>query len=357
MKILSIVGARPQFIKLAPISKKMDSKINHCVIHTGQHFDKNMSEIFFSEMNLDIPKYNLNISSGSHGDQTGLMLIEIEKILITEKPDLVIIFGDTNSTLAGALAASKLGVKLVHIEAGLRSFNKMMPEEINRIIADHTSDYLFAPTDAAMNNIKSEGLINKAYLTGDIMVDSVDLFSEQAQSKSQILLDLNLNKSDYNLLTLHRPYNVDDPDKLSNIITFLNELCCPFIFPVHPRTRQIISKFNMQIGSNIKLIEPLGYLDFLMLQNNANKIFTDSGGIQKEAYILKKPCVTIRTETEWLETVSSGWNKLINPNQSNLSDLVDEINLFNPENNKYDYIFGDNVTNNMLQKIYEIIID
>tara|TARA_B100002052_G_scaffold288760_1_gene305318 strand:+ start:528 stop:1601 length:1074 start_codon:yes stop_codon:yes gene_type:complete len=357
VKILSIVGARPQFIKLAPISKKIKSSINHVVIHTGQHFDKNMSDIFFDEMSLKKPKYNLNISRGSHADQTGLMLIEIEKILITEKPDLVIIFGDTNSTLAGALAASKLGIKLVHIEAGLRSFNKMMPEEINRIIADHTSDFLFAPTDAAMNNIKDEGLINKAYLTGDVMVDSVNLFLKKAQSKSEILLKLGLNKSDYSLLTLHRPYNVDDPDKLSNIITFLNELCSPFIFPIHPRTRQIISKFNIQIGKNIKLIEPVGYLDFLILQNNANKIFTDSGGIQKEAYILKTPCVTIRTETEWVETVSSGWNKLINPNQINLSDLVDEINLFNPDDSKYDYIFGNNVTENMLEKIYEIITD
>jgi len=356
MKILSIVGARPQFIKLAPISKKIKPEIKHCVIHTGQHFDNNMSEIFFHEMNLNVPNYNLNISSGSHGNQTGLMLIEIEKILIKEVPDLVLIFGDTNSTLAGALAASKLGIKLVHIEAGLRSFNKSMPEEINRIIADHTSDYLFAPTQAAMDNIKEEGLFDKSCLTGDIMVDSINLFSEQARAKSKILDDLNIVDFNYSLLTLHRPYNVDDPKKLTIIFEFLNRLEYNFIFPIHPRTRKMLTQFNIKCNKKVKLIDPVGYLDFLMLQNKANKIITDSGGIQKEAYILKKPCITIRSETEWVETVSTGWNKLLNPNEENLDQLIEEIKLFNPDENKYLNIFGDNVTDTMLKKIYDIMI-
>ena len=354
MKILSIVGARPQFIKLAPISKKIRSDVDHVVIHTGQHFDNNMSQIFFDDMGLSTPKYNLDISSGSHGNQTGLMLIEIEKILIQESPDVVIVFGDTNSTLAGGLAASKLGIKLVHIEAGLRSFNRSMPEEINRIVVDHCSDYLFAPTQDAMVNMNNEGLSDKAFLSGDIMVDSLNMFLEEAKSQSKISDFLKLDNHQFCLLTLHRPYNVDDPDKLSLIFDFLNKLDYNFIFPIHPRTKNMMSKFNIKCSDKVKLIEPVGYLDFLILQSKASKIFTDSGGIQKEAYILKTPCITIRSETEWVETVSAGCNKLTNLNLDNLQNLVDEVKVFNPDQSKYIPIFGENVTEGMLNKIYDI---
>jgi len=354
-KILSIVGARPQFIKLAPLNKKMQSEIKHVIVHTGQHFDHNMSQIFFEEMKLNIPDYNLNISSESHANQIGLMLIEIEKILIKENPDIVIVFGDTNSTLSGGLAASKLGIKLIHIEAGLRSFNRSMPEEINRIIVDHCSDHLFAPTQDAMDNMHKEGLNDKACLTGDIMVDSMKLFLNQAINQSQISDRLNLDNFQYALLTLHRPYNVDNLEKLSLIFEFLNKLEYNFIFPVHPRTKKMILEFNIKCNDRIKLIDPVGYLDFLVLQSKAFKIFTDSGGIQKEAYILKTPCITIRSETEWVETISAGWNKLADPNIDNLNNLVEEVKAFNPKEDKYVPVFGENVAEYMLNKIYGIL--
>lgn len=347
MKIMSIVGARPQFIKLAPLSKELKKYHNEIIVHTGQHFDKEMSDSFFKELEIPESNYNLNINSGLHGEQTGKMLIGLEKVVTKEKPDLIIVFGDTNSTLAGALVCTKLNIPLVHIEAGLRSFNKSMPEEINRIIADHISDYLFAPTQKAMKNLKKENLSDKSYLTGDIMVDSLN-YALQQLAKSAILERNNLEPNKYYLVTLHRPYNVDDPQNLADILSEIGKLSLKVIFPVHPRTKKIIFDNNIIVNNNIVLHKPIGHLDFVKLEANAYKVITDSGGIQKEAYILKKPCITLRSETEWVETVEVGWNLLVNPITEN--DYFRKIEEhFKP--NDYKQVFGENVA----QKMIEII--
>jgi len=347
MKIITIVGARPQFIKLAPLSKEIRKFHQEIIVHTGQHFDEEMSKTFFVDLNIPHPDYNLKVSGGNHGVQTGKMLNSIENVLINEKPDLAIVFGDTNSTLAGSLAAVKLGIKTIHVEAGLRSFNRSMPEEINRVVADHTSDFLFAPTNTAIKNLESEGLSAKSYLTGDIMVESLRYVNSIAISNNY---DPN-NSENYYLLTLHRPYNVDNPYKLEKIIKILNSLNMDIIFPVHPRTKKIIGENNISLGSNIKLVNPLGYLDFISLQSNAKKIITDSGGVQKEAYILQKPCITLRSETEWLETVESGWNKLIDVDKDN--KIAESIVEFSPPQQHPD-LFGNEVSKKMLNIINNI---
>lgn len=350
-KILSVVGARPQFIKLAPLSKKIRECFNEVIVHTGQHFDENMSENFFRDLNIAMPDYNLEARSGTHASQTAKILEGIEKILIKESPDLVIVFGDTNSTIAASLASSKLQYKLLHIEAGLRSFNKSMPEEINRIVTDHISDFLFAPTKIAIKNLESEGLGFRTFLTGDIMVDALLNNLEVAKRKSALKEQLNLSDGGYFLLTMHRPYNVDDPKLLNSVLRSLSELDTVIVFPVHPRTRNIISTNGIRISEKILFTEPLGYLDFLNLEYNAAKILTDSGGIQKEAYILKKPCITLRSETEWVETVEEGWNRLVNPHTDN---IIEMITGFAPPAD-HSNLFGENVAQNMLNIISQII--
>jgi UDP-GlcNAc3NAcA epimerase len=351
MKIISIVGTRPQFIKLAPLNQALidDHSLEfiHKIIHTGQHSDNEMSNLFFEQLEIPEPEYNLEISGGNHGSQTGKMLIGLEEVIIKEKPDLVIVFGDTNSTLAGSLVVAKLSIKSVHIEAGLRSFNKSMPEEINRIVTDHISDILFAPTNTAMKNLKTEGLVKKAFLTGDIIVDSLARNILKAKQLSNIIEILKLESGKYYLVTLHRPYTVDNPNNLSLILNKLSSLENEIVFPVHPRTRLIIENNNLDISSNIKLIKPVSYLDFLNLEQSAKKIITDSGGIQKEAYILKKPCITIRPETEWIETVEEGWNILIQPNDL---DFCDRVVNFNPVSKQKD-VFGSDVALKMVSQL------
>ncbi len=349
MKILSIVGARPQFIKLGPLSKVLRKDHNEIIVHTGQHFDKNMSDFFFRDLHIPEPHYNLGIHGNLHGEQTGRMLIAIEQVLLKEKPGLIIVFGDTNTTLAGALAGVKMHIPVVHVEAGLRSFNRHMPEEINRILTDHASDCLFAPTQTAMGNLKDENLASKAHLTGDIMVDALRDALEVTRN-STALEKFGLKNDDYYLLTLHRPYNVDDPRKLSKILQDLSSLSKPVLFPVHPRTRKIIdnNSINQSTNHSIKLIDPLSYIDIVQLQTNASAIITDSGGIQKEAYILRKPCITLRPETEWIETVKAGWNLLIDPGKED--NIARHIENFKPSG-KYESIFGENVSGKMAEII------
>jgi UDP-N-acetylglucosamine 2-epimerase len=352
MKIISIVGARPQFIKLAPLSREIRKYHQEIIIHTGQHFDKEMSETFFQDLGIAAPDYNLDINKGLHGEQTGRMLMALERILLDNRPGLIIVFGDTNTTLAGALAGSKLQIKTVHVEAGLRSFNRNMPEEINRVVADHTCDYLFAPTSTAVSNLMAENLSSKSYLTGDIMVDAHKTALELSTAVSLSMAENDFERDDYYLLTLHRPYNVDEPDNLSSILSELGTLSQKIIFPVHPRTRKIINENQLSIPQNIHPIMPVGYLDFVRLQANAAKIITDSGGIQKEAYILKKPCITLRSETEWVETVEAGWNLLINP--SSEQGYSKKIDSFTPSA-KYINIFGENVAAKMVEIINSIL--
>lgn len=350
MKILSIVGARPQFIKLAPLSKELRKKHTEIIVHTGQHYDYNMSGKLFEDLNIPQPDLNLEIGSSSHGEQTAAMLMEVEKVLLKEKPDAVIVFGDTNSTLAAALGAAKLSIPIVHIEAGLRSFNRGMPEEINRILTDHCSDYLFAPTKTAVNNLKDEKLSDYTYLTGDIMVDTLHRASSVADEKSNILNKLSLIPESFLLLTLHRPYNVDNQKALNIIVKGLSKIDDQIVFPVHPRTKKNFDNFDINVPANIIFTEPQGYIDFIQLQKNAKKIITDSGGIQKEAYILKKPCITLRSETEWVETVENGWNNLVDIYSNNIAEEICEFNpVVNPPN-----VFGENVAANMAKIINEI---
>ncbi|MGC8744980.1 MAG: non-hydrolyzing UDP-N-acetylglucosamine 2-epimerase [Verrucomicrobiia bacterium] len=318
MKIVSIVGARPQFIKAAPLSKALRSAgYTEILLHTGQHYDDEMSAVFFRDLQIPEPDYNLGIGSGSHGEQTGKMLIEIEQVLLSEKPHYVIVYGDTNSTLAGALAACKLNIAIAHVEAGLRSFNRQMPEEHNRVLTDHCSDLLFCPTHTAVNNLAREGITNGVYLVGDIMYDAVLQFAQTASRRSNILKDLSLKPKQYLLATIHRPANTDNPQNLYNILNAFAQIKETIIFPVHPRTRKKMLEFessnslNNPSYGNVKFIDPLGYLDMLVLEQNARVILTDSGGVQKEAYFFRVPCVTLRKETEWVETVEAGWNTLV----------------------------------------------
>jgi len=341
MIALSVVGARPQFIKLGPLSRELRKKHHEIIIHTGQHYDHSMSDLFFQQLDISRPDINLGIGSGSHGYQTGRMLEFLEKELLNIKPDLVICFGDTNSTLSACLAASKLDIPSVHVEAGLRSFNRSMPEEINRIVADHTADLLFAPTSTAMDHLKREGLKERAVLTGDIMVDSI------AFIKDKIAQTARTQSADYMLMTLHRPYTVDDPNKLGKLLRSLQKLNSLIVFPVHPRTRNIILKNKLSVPENIQIIDPQGYIEFQGLLKYCRKIITDSGGLQKEAYIWGKPCITLRPETEWVETVSSGWNILLDTDDP---DLAEKIDLFSPTASQVP-LFGEQVAERMVNEL------
>ncbi|POQ98361.1 UDP-N-acetyl glucosamine 2-epimerase [Alkalispirochaeta sphaeroplastigenens] len=314
MKVTTVIGARPQFIKAAVVSRALAAQgISETIIHTGQHFDANMSEIFFDELEIPQPGHNLGIGGGSHGQNTGRMIEAIEALLIDHRPDVVLIYGDTDSTLAGALAAVKLHVPVAHIEAGLRSFNRRMPEEINRILTDHAADLLFAPTEAAVSHLAAEGIPDaRVHLVGDVMYDAALFYGAKAEDKSSILEQQNLKRGEYVLATVHRAENTDDRERLTAIIDGFAESNRTIILPLHPRTKSRLANFGISVANNILLIDPVGYLDMVMLEKNAALIATDSGGVQKEAFFYGVPCVTLRDETEWTELVEAGWNKLVN---------------------------------------------
>ena len=330
MKIATVIGARPQFIKAAPVSRALramddGSEITEILIHTGQHYDANMSQMFFDELGLTAPDYNLGIGSGSHGWQTGQMLAAIEAILLSEKPDCVLTYGDTNSTLAAAVAAAKLHIPVAHVEAGLRSFNRRMPEELNRIVADQLSVLLFAPTETAVSNLAAEGMTRGVYLVGDVMQDALVEHLVAAENRSEILKQLDLSPNEYLLVTVHRAENTDSPQRLNGICEALRILSMNqrIVWPVHPRTRKLL-KPGM-VAPKISLIEPAGYLDMLMLEKGATAVLTDSGGVQKEARWLGVPCVTLRDETEWVETLQDGWNRLTGADPIKIVDAVKDI--------------------------------
>lgn len=320
MKLLHIVGARPQFIKAAMVSRAWKGSGDEIILHTGQHYDDNMSRLFFEELELPEPEINLGVGGGSHAEQTSRMLTGIDEYLESEQPEWVIIYGDTNSTLAGALCAAKRQMKIAHVEAGLRSFNRSMPEEINRILGDRVSDLLFCPTQAAVDHLKKEGITEGVFLVGDVMADSLKFFLQEAEARSKILENLDLITGAYGLVTIHRCGNVDDKQNLSSILAGLGDIDFPLVFPVHPRTSKMIDEFGLQIPKNIQAIDPVGYLDMLMLEKNAECILTDSGGIQKEAYLFGVRCITLREDTEWVETVDAGWNCLAGANRSKISN-------------------------------------
>lgn len=352
MKILSVVGARPQFIKCAPVSRILRKRHEEILVHTGQHYDSEMSDVFFEELDIPKPDYNLGIGSGTQGEQTGKMLIEIEKVLLNEKPDLVLVYGDTNSTLAGALAASKLHIKVAHVEAGLRSFDRTMPEEINRLLTDQISNILFCPTDTAVMNLKNEGITEGVYNVGDVMVDVLKCNQKIAEDKSTILQDLNLNPKEFLLATVHRASNTDNKENLLSIVEAFSGSDETIVFPLHPRTRKYLKEYNLweKIHKNIKVIPPVGYLDMLKLESNARRILTDSGGVQKEAYMLGIPCITLRDNTEWVETIEEGWNILVGADYQKIKNSIKEFKA--PTESRK--IFGDGKAS---EKINEILSD
>jgi len=355
MKIATVVGARPQFIKMAPVSRELKKAgIDEVIIHTGQHYDYEMNRIFFEQLNIPEPDYYLGVGSGSHGHQTGEMLKRIEEVLMKEEPDLVLVYGDTNSTLAGALAAVKLYIRVAHVEAGLRSFDKRMPEEVNRVLTDHVSDYLFAPTETAVKNLYNEGIKDRVYLTGDVMYDALLYNIKIARKNSKILDELGLKPKEYLLATVHRAENTDNRENLENIIEAFIESQELIVFPAHPRTQKYLKAYRLmekiEKATNIILIPPVGYLDMLVLEENARKILTDSGGVQKEAYFLKVLCITLRERTEWVETVEDGWNVLVGADKSK---ILNAIRNFEPMGKTYSYKFGDGKASKKITKILE----
>ena len=336
MKAVSIVGARPQFIKAKPIINDLRrKKIEHILLHTGQHYDYEMSKIFFDELDIPEPDYNLEVGSYTQGKQTALMLERIEKVLLKEKPDIVVVYGDTNSTLAGALAAVKLSMLVAHIEAGLRSYRLDMPEEVNRVLTDRISKFLFCPTKTAVKNLKNEGMVKGVYLVGDVMYDAF-LDSQKLLSKRKILSKLELKPKGYLLLTIHRQENTNNFKNLKSILSALIKAKEKIVFPIHPRTKKALKKIEGFKLKNFLPIKPVSYLDMLVLEKNAKKILTDSGGVQKEAYWLGVPCITLRNETEWVETVKEGWNILAGTNKQK---IINAIKQFKPRDSQGKY-FG-----------------
>lgn len=324
MKIVTVLGARPQFIKAWAVGAALRrAGFKQVVVHTGQHYDQNLSGQFFAELDLPLPEHHLGVGSGSHGEQTGRMLQGIEAVLTSERPDWVMVYGDTNSTLAGALAAAKLHVPIAHIEAGLRSFNRRMPEEVNRVLTDHVSDLLFCPSTSAQQNLAQEGITHGVHVTGDVMHDALLHFAARARATSNILARLQLAPREYYAATIHRAELTGDPDRLRALLAALGRLDRPVILPLHPRTRgQLEASGPHPSLGTLRLIEPLGYLDMLRLTADSRRLLTDSGGLQKEAYWLGVPCLTLRAETEWTETVAAGWNQLVDDDPSRIENAL-----------------------------------
>lgn len=357
-KIVTILGARPQFVKAAVLSRVISKhkEVEEVIIHTGQHYDANMSDIFFDEMEIPKPTYNLAINGLSHGAMTGQMLQKIEEVLLDEKPDLVVVYGDTNSTLAGTLAAKKLNIKVAHVEAGLRSFNMKMPEEVNRILTDRISDLLLCPTDTAINNLKKEGFENistKIVKCGDIMKDAVEYYSRFSKEKSSIIKDLKLQKNEFVLATIHRQENTDDIENLKSIFEGLQEISKikQVVLPLHPRTKAILDKNKLTY--TIKMINPVGYFDMLELLKNCNLVVTDSGGLQKEAFFNKKHCIIAREETEWVELVSNGFAKIVG---SDAAKMIDAFRGF--QNSTVDFsinLYGNIVGEKIYNEIFKLL--
>ncbi len=406
MKIVTIIGARPQFIKAAAVSRAIDEHnrltpdtapftndaspmasnplpITEVLVHTGQHYDEDMSAIFFRELEIPEPAYNLGIGSGTHGQQTGEMLAAIEKVLIVEKPDWVIVYGDTNSTLAGALAAAKLHIPIAHVEAGLRSFNRLMPEEINRIVADHLSHLLLCPSQIAVDNLAAEGIplplthnplpiTSRVFIVGDVMADALQFAVNKVQHNIDIKEKFHLQHGTYLLATIHRAENTDNKERLENIMNALSEIAKneTVVLPIHPRTKKILENsfpmtHNLSPGTGalrthnpspvtfgLKIIDPVGYFDMIALENSARMILTDSGGIQKEAYWLKVPCITLRNETEWVETVENGWNKLTGANPT---AIIDAVHNFKPPTEQAALYGNGQAASRVLQEITNYI--
>ena len=322
MRILSVVGARPQFVKLAPIAKAMEGRAEHIIVHTGQHYDELMSDVFFQDLGIPAPDYNLGVGSGKHGEQTGAMLAGLEDVFERSRPDVVLVYGDTNSTLAAALAAVKIHIPVAHLEAGLRSFNRRMPEEHYRVLTDHASDLLLAPTQVGMDHLAAEGLAERAIMVGDVMTDVLYSVRDQLVRKGQPLPD-GVTAGDYYVCTIHRPDNTDDPARLQAIVESLATLSKPVLLLAHPRLRAVADSYGIDLTTgSLVLSEPLAYPQLVNAVSHSSGVVTDSGGLQKEAFLLRVPCTTIRSETEWVETVELGWNVLVNQDLSLLPSAV-----------------------------------
>lgn len=347
MKIVSIVGARPEFVQTLPVSLALRQQHQEILVHTGQHYDYLMSQTFFDELGIPAPDYNLEVKSGSHGWQTAQILTHLEKVLLDEQPDMVIVRGDTNSTLAGAIASSKLHLPTVHIEAGERSFDRRMPEEINRLVSDRVADVHFCVSQTAVKRLAAEGITQTVHWVGDVMLDVMLRSRPLAHQKSDILKRLNLHPQQYSLVTVHRAANTDDPLRLQQIAAALNHVQETIVFPAHPRTRKAMTEIGVELAPHVKLIDPVGYFDMIMLEDHARLIATDSGGVQREAYFLSVPCLTLREETEWTETVEVGWNKLVG---AETSQIVEAWSTFKPPA-EHPNIFGNGDAGEQIAKI------
>ncbi|QIZ69360.1 non-hydrolyzing UDP-N-acetylglucosamine 2-epimerase [Oxynema aestuarii] len=364
MKLLTIVGARPQFIKAASVSRAIEQynqslyqlTIHEVLVHTGQHYDQNMSDVFFSEMQISQPNYHLGIGGSSHGAMTGRMLEKIEEVILQEKPDVVLVYGDTNSTLAGALAAVKLHIPVAHVEAGLRSFNMKMPEEVNRVLTDQISKWLFCPTETAVKNLQNEGIVERtqALITnvGDVMYDAVLFYRKIAKPTDKISSLIDELSGNFYLATVHRAENTDDPVRFSNIMDALNTISetTPVVLPLHPRTRKLLGS---DYSSKVRRMDPVGYFDMITLLSHCQGVFTDSGGLQKEAFFFRKPCVTLREETEWVELVTSGLNILVGSHQDailNSEKKVKKLASFTQDTD-FQYLYGDGTAADKIIKV------